>query len=76
MFAFVLPNGVNGAMTHFWSTAPYPVLEETIIRYYVDGETTPSIQYYPPQACGAGFNDQHNPWGTNWFGKGAKDGAW
>jgi len=77
MFSHVLPSFVNhGVMTHFWATAPNPVLEESIVRYYVDGETTASIAFYPPLACGAGFNDQHAPWGTKWFGKGAKDAAW
>jgi len=77
MFAYVLPKSADlGVMTHFWSTAPFPVLEQTIVRYYVDDEAKPSIAFYPPQACGAGFNDQHAPWGTKWFGKGAKDSAW
>jgi hypothetical protein len=25
---------------------------------------------------GTGFNDQTAPWGTKWFGKGAKGGGW
>jgi len=27
-------------------------------------------------AAGVGFYDTAGPWGTEWFGKGAKDGAW
>jgi len=27
-------------------------------------------------AAGAGFDDQTAPWGTQWMGKGAKNGAW
>lgn len=35
-----------------------------------------SIQFFPPLACGVGSGDNHAPWGTKWFGKGAADGAW
>lgn len=57
-------------MTHFWSTGPYGVVENTLIRYYIDGEKIPSVAFLPPlvkqkeaqlnhfQACGVGFNDQ------------------
>lgn len=77
VFNHILPNEVkNGVMTHFWATAPHLVLANTMIRYYVDGEVNASIAFLVPQACGAGFADQHNPWGTKWFGKGAADGAW
>lgn len=47
----------------------------TIIRYYVDGETNASIVFTPSLACGVGFHDAQAPWGTKWFGKGAKDGG-
>jgi hypothetical protein len=77
MFAHTLhPDSTHGVMTHFWSTAPYPVLENTIVRYYIDGEEEPSIEFLPPMACGSGFDEQFDPWGTKWFGKGANNGAW
>jgi hypothetical protein len=77
IFNHILPDGVDfGVMNHFWATAPGPVLDGTIVRYYVDDEMSASIEYFPPLACGVGFNDQTAPWGTAWFGKGAKDGAW
>jgi len=77
MFSWILPSSTkSAAMTHFWTTAPYPTDEVTMIRYYIDDEETASIQFFPPMACGSGFNDQHNPWGLKWFGKGAHDGAW
>lgn len=34
-----------------------------------------SIQFFPPLACGVGSGDNHAPWGTKWFGKGAADGS-
>jgi len=48
----------------------------TTIRYYIDGETTASIQFNPGLAAGVGFNDAQAPWGTQWVGKGAADGSW
>ena len=44
--------------------------------YYIDGETTASIQFSPSMMSGVGFDDPQAPWGTKWIGKGAKDGAW
>jgi len=72
---FVAPGDV-GVMTHFWVTYPTNVDHGVIVRYYIDGESTASIQFTPSLACGVGFNDPTGPWGTQWFGKGAKDGAW
>jgi len=63
-------------MTHFWATAFHPILDGTLIRYYIDDEAVASIQFYPPLASGVGFDDQKDPWGTEWFGKGAADGSW
>jgi len=52
------------------------ILENTVVRYYVDNEALPSIQYIPPIACGSAVDETSAPWGTKWFGKGAKDGSW
>lgn len=45
-------------------------------RYYIDGESEASIEFTPSMMSGVGFDDPQAPWGTKWFGKGAKDGAW
>eukprot|EP01116_Phalansterium_solitarium_P006355 TRINITY_DN18652_c0_g1_i1.p1 TRINITY_DN18652_c0_g1~~TRINITY_DN18652_c0_g1_i1.p1 ORF type:complete len:434 (-),score=119.58 TRINITY_DN18652_c0_g1_i1:18-1319(-) len=77
MFNHIVPSAAtNGVMTHYWTTAPGFVLNGTLVRYYIDDEPVASIQFFPPLACGVGFNDEHAPWGTRWFGKGAADGAW
>jgi len=77
IFDWILPDGVShGTMTHFWATAPNGVVEHTIVRYYVDDETTPSIQFLPPLACGTDPSEKRAPWGTRWIGKGAADGSW
>lgn len=47
-----------------------------ILRYYIDGETTASIQFTPSLAAGVGYYNPTAPWGTKWFGKGAADGGW
>ena len=44
--------------------------------YYIDGETTASIEFATNMAAGVGFDDQGAPWGTRWIGKGAKSGGW
>ena len=62
-------------MNHFWA-AGSPSVDDATIRYYVDGETVPSIQFIPSRACGVGFDNQDAPWGTKWFGKGAKMTGW
>ena len=35
-------------MTHFWVTGANGVTENTLVRYYIDGETSPSIAFLPP----------------------------
>lgn len=50
--------------------------DNVTIRYYVDNETTPSIEFVPSLACGVGFDDQSSPWATRWIGKGAKSTGW
>jgi hypothetical protein len=65
-------------MTHFWITggpSPGAGTDNTTVRYYIDGETDPSIEFKPPMATGAGFDDL-TVWGTSNAGHGAKDGAW
>ena len=79
MFAYTLGDQKDsvvkayGAMTHFWLTPSQPGVT---VKYYVDGESTASIQFDPALACGTGFDDTTAPWGNKLFGKGAKTGAW
>jgi len=77
VFGWTLATGTYGVMTHFWITAPNPInWDDVIIRYYVDGEQTASIQFSPSMAAGVGSNDGQAPWGNKFVGKGAADGAW
>lgn len=71
IFAHTVSAGNYGVMTHYWSTAGPGVLENAIVRYYVDGETTASIAFAPPMAAGIGFGDSSAPRGTKWIGIGA-----
>jgi hypothetical protein len=72
---FVAPGDV-GVMTHFWFTLPLPGADGVMIRYYIDGEAKPSIEFNPNLAAGVGFGDTAAPWGTKWIGKGARDGSY
>ncbi|KAH3765899.1 DUF2961 domain-containing protein [Pelomyxa schiedti] len=76
VFQHWLAAGDYGVMTHFWMTIPSNVESNMIVRYYIDGEATASVEYQPGLACGVGYNDNQAPWGTQWVGKGAADGSW
>jgi len=76
IFQWVVAPGDVGVMTHFWITQGNPSGDQTLIRYYVDGELNASIAFEPSMACGVGFYDVSAPWGTKWFGKGAKDNGY
>jgi len=76
VFGWAVPSGAIGVMNHFWITGSNPAMGTTTIRYYIDGETTASIQFNPGLASGVGFNDPQAPWATKWIGKGANDGSW
>ena len=70
------PTATHGVITHWWVTGGGSI-DKAIISYYLDGELTSSISFSPPMATGTGFDDQGAvPWGTEWFGKGAKQAAW
>eukprot|EP01064_Diplonema_japonicum_P020460 TRINITY_DN2991_c1_g2_i2.p1 TRINITY_DN2991_c1_g2~~TRINITY_DN2991_c1_g2_i2.p1 ORF type:complete len:430 (+),score=107.54 TRINITY_DN2991_c1_g2_i2:71-1360(+) len=75
VFAHSLPAGSVGSITHIWTTCSQSCVDGTVIRFYIDGETTPSIDMLPPMAAGVGFNDSHAPWGTKWMGLGAGNGG-
>jgi hypothetical protein len=62
----------SAAMTHFWTTGS---TDTAIFRYYIDGETTASIEFTPPAASGAFFGDAQM-WGTSKIGRGSSRGGW
>eukprot|EP00055_Hartaetosiga_balthica_P013502 m.69724 g.69724 ORF g.69724 m.69724 type:complete len:375 (+) comp8281_c0_seq6:792-1916(+) len=74
VFAHKIAPGHTAAMTHFWVTASQETLDDSIFRYYFDGEKTPSVEFIPGPAVGVGFSDTQAPWGTKWFGVGAGNG--
>eukprot|EP00456_Euglypha_rotunda_P077472 TRINITY_DN7316_c0_g2_i9.p1 TRINITY_DN7316_c0_g2~~TRINITY_DN7316_c0_g2_i9.p1 ORF type:complete len:426 (-),score=33.85 TRINITY_DN7316_c0_g2_i9:128-1405(-) len=77
VFGWTMPSGSYGVMDHFWITGPNNInWDDVVIRYYVDGEATASVQFTPSMAAGVGFNDGQAPWGNKFVGKGAADGAW
>lgn len=78
VFEHSVPSGSFGVFTHFWITgAPSPGggIDNATVRYYLDGEARPSIEFKPPLAAGVGFDDL-TVWGTSKAAHGAKDGAW
>ena len=64
-----------GVMTHFWMTGGAGT-DEMTVRYFVDGEPTPSIEFKPPMAAGVGFNDAAPNWGNSKIGRGSDVGGW
>jgi hypothetical protein len=67
--------GNNGAaITHWWFTG-VPDVRNLVLRFFIDGETTPSIETELYLAAGIGFDDEAAPWGTELVGKGAFDGG-
>jgi len=59
----------TGCLTHFWFGGNFKGVEDTRIRYYVDGEEKPSIDMDLYMGHGIGFNDNHAPWITKHAGK-------
>jgi len=58
-----------GCLTHFWFGGNFKGVENTRIRYYVDGEEIPSIDMDLYMGHGIGFNDNQAPWATKHIGK-------
>ncbi|MGO8786325.1 MAG: DUF2961 domain-containing protein [Terriglobia bacterium] len=58
-----------GCMTHMWFGGDWPGYGRTRIRFYVDGEVTPSIDMELFFGHGIGWNDSSAPWGTERLGK-------
>lgn len=59
----------KGCMTHFWFGGNFNGVEDTRIRYCVDGEEIASIDMDLYMGHGIGFNDNHAPWDTKYAGK-------
>jgi hypothetical protein len=59
----------KGCLAHFWFGGNFDGVENTRIRYYVDGEQTPSIDMQLYLGHGIGFNDNQAPWATKYIGK-------
>lgn len=77
IFEHFVAQGDVGVMTHLWVAYWGDIIEDAaFVRYYIDGEETASIQFFPSMANGVGFHDTQGPWGTKWFGKGSLDGSW
>lgn len=67
----------QGCLSHFWFGGNFKGVEDTRIRYYVDGEETPSIDMDLYMGHGIGFNDNNAPWATKYVGKiGKKNGIY
>jgi len=67
----------TGCLTHFWFGGNFDGVENTRIRYYVDGEEKPSIDMDLYMGHGIGFNDNHAPWATKHVGKiGKRNGVY
>lgn len=59
----------RGCLNHFWFGGNFKGVENTRIRYYVDGEEKPSIDMQLYLGHGIGFGDNHAPWATRYVGK-------
>jgi len=65
----------KGCLTHFWFGGNFNGVEDTRIRYYIDGEETASIDMDLYMGHGIGFNDNRAPWSNKHMGKiGARNG--
>ncbi len=59
----------KGCLSHLWFGGNFKGVEDTRIRYYVDGEETASIDMDLYMGHGIGFNDNQAPWATKYVGK-------
>lgn len=59
----------SGCLTFMWFGGDWPGYERTRIRFYVDGEATPSIDMELFLGHGIGWGDSSAPWGTKRLGK-------
>jgi hypothetical protein len=59
----------KGCLSHFWFGGNFAGVENTRIRFYIDGEKKPSIDMDLYLGHGIGFNDNTAPWATKHIGK-------
>lgn len=59
----------KGCITHMWFGGAWPGYDKTRIRFYVDEETSPSIDMELFLGHGIGHAEQAAPWGTEKLGK-------
>eukprot|EP01102_Stenamoeba_stenopodia_P004782 TRINITY_DN15143_c0_g1_i1.p1 TRINITY_DN15143_c0_g1~~TRINITY_DN15143_c0_g1_i1.p1 ORF type:complete len:367 (-),score=99.63 TRINITY_DN15143_c0_g1_i1:74-1096(-) len=65
----------GGVVTELWMTGGWDGFNQTIVRIYIDGETTPSIEYQLYLAHGIGFGDDSTWQGSDITGKTAHGGG-
>jgi len=58
-----------GSLTQMWFGGDWPGYDRTRIRFYVDGETTPSVDMELFLGHGIGWADASAPWGSARVGK-------
>lgn len=59
----------KGCLSHFWFGGNFKGVEDTRIRYYIDGGESASIDMDLYMGHGIGFNDNTAPWANRYFGK-------
>lgn len=57
-----------GCITQQWYGGNWPKYNQTRVRFYVDGEATPSIDMEYGMGHGVGFDDSPAPWGVRQMG--------
>lgn len=60
--AVLFEHNGKGCLSHFWFGGNFGGVENTRIRYYVDGEEKASIDMQLYMGHGIGFNDNKAPW--------------
>eukprot|EP01084_Bolivina_argentea_P123339 218570_1 len=82
-------SSTGGVFTHFWITGGNKTwIDNAIVSYYIDNESTPSVQFQVNLAGGTGFVDdtttctlgncaeKNSNWGNKYIGKGSGMGGW
>ena len=59
----------KGCLSHLWFGGNFKGVEDTRIRYYVDGEKVASIDMNLYMGHGIGFKDNKAPWASKYMGK-------
>ncbi len=67
--AVLFEHNGKGCLSHFWFGGNFKGVEDTRIRYYIDGEAVASIDMDLYMGHGIGFNDNQAPWATKHVGK-------